>query len=356
MWINDEVVRFTPGSHHFLLWLTSYTSIPTKDTHGNTVNTANGNVFECSNGPNADWNATNFVGGSQSPDGSEVISNMPPGVALKVPAGAVLMLDLHVLNATGATLNPDARINLYTVDASTVTTEAGIYFFYNPFIEVPPHASAAARMSCPVTSNITLINGQSHMHARGLGGVANLVDTATDTMIKQIYVSHDWVNVPVTPYSSPALTLTKGQSIDYQCNYMSQEDTTVYQGLKTTDEMCVFTGAYYPRDTKFEDCSTDGSFGGLSTAATYIGTGTTTCSAALTCIASGGNSLETLTPCIVDSCPKAGIPLTAVLDCEQGAVSGSCASMCGGGGSGCITCIESACGTEISACLNATCN
>ena len=193
------------------------------------------------------------------------------------------------------------------------------------------------------------------MHARGLGGVASVAVTATDAISQQIYVSHDWVNVPVQTYT-PALQLMKGQSIDYECSYQSQQDNAVYQGLTTKDEMCVFTGVYYPRDTKFETCSNTGNFGDLSTAATYIGTGTTTCSAALQCIAGSGNSLQGLTPCIVNSCPKAGIPLTAVLNCEQGAVSGACAAMCNSGGNGCITCIESACGTQISACGSSTCN
>src|SRR3974390_3382706 len=29
LWINSEQIRYTPGSHHFILWHTPYKSIPT---------------------------------------------------------------------------------------------------------------------------------------------------------------------------------------------------------------------------------------------------------------------------------------------------------------------------------------
>src|SRR5689334_8245515 len=51
LWVHQEAVRYTPGSHHFILWSTTYTSIPTQDINGNTVDTSG--VFECPGGPPA---------------------------------------------------------------------------------------------------------------------------------------------------------------------------------------------------------------------------------------------------------------------------------------------------------------
>jgi hypothetical protein len=354
MWVTNETVRYTPGSHHFILWATSYKSVPTTDTSGKPLNPTSDGIFECTNGPQAGLSTTSIVGGSQAATSPPILQNLPPGIGIHIEPGAVLMMNLHILNATGAAVDTDTRINLYTSPASSIKTEAGTFFFYNPFIEVPPHAAAHARMSCPVTSDVTILNAQTHMHARGIGGEASVAVTATDAITQpNIYTSQSWENVPVKTFA-PGLALKAGQSIDYQCNYQSEQDGTVYQGLLTTDEMCVFTGIYYPRDTKFETCSTTGNFSDLSTGATYIGTGTGTCSTALGCVATA-SSLQDITTCIVDSCPSAGVPLTAILDCEESAQSGACASECSSA-STCITCIEKTCASQISACEAAKCN
>jgi copper type II ascorbate-dependent monooxygenase-like protein len=355
IWVNEDDVRFTPGSHHFLLWETSYASIPTTDINGNTVDTSQ--VFDCVGGPSASWSITQPVGGSQSANGTSLISGLPANAALHVEA-TVLILDLHVLNATAQPLDTDARINLWTVPASQITIEAGTYFFYNPFIKVPAHAKAAARMSCPVTSDVTLVNGQSHMHARGLGAVANLVD-GSDELIEELYASDTWTDPAVKTWS-PGVALKAGQAIDYQCNYQSDQDNDVTQGLTTKDEMCVFFGLYYPRDKECETCSKDGTFANLSSAATYIGTGSASCASSLSCIASAQpismDHGDSLYGCMVDSCPKVGPELTRVVDCERSAVQGSCASTCQGGEAGCGACIEQTCGDQLSACESATCN
>jgi hypothetical protein len=336
MWVNHEDIRYTPGSHHFILWNTPYTSIPTKNNQGTTVDTTQ--VFDCVGGPAAAWNTTQFVGGAQSADAPPALSDLPPDVALHIPAGSVLVLDLHVLNVSMVPLDPIVAINLDTIPQSQVTQEAGIYFFYNPFIVVPPNSSAKAHMSCPVTSNVTLTTQQTHMHKWGLGGVANLEDS-TGSMVQPLYTSSVWTDPPVTQWSS-GMALTAGQQIDYECNYENTGTTTIIQGLSAaTNEMCVLLGAYYPRDEKFETCSTTGSWGDLSNAATYIGTGTTTCQDSLTCLGSA-QSDEAFFACMVDSCPGAATALTASLACFN--ANGNNA--------------QTACATQEAQCVAATCN
>jgi hypothetical protein len=336
LWVNHEDVRYTPGSHHFLVWNTTYTSIPTMNTQGMTVDTSK--VFDCSNGPQAGWNTSQMVGGAQGADAPPALSDLPPDVALHIPAGSVLMLDLHVLNTSMMPLTPTAVVNFDTIPKSQVTQEAGIFFFYDPFIVVPPNAMAEARMSCPVTSNVTLTTSQTHMHKQGLGGVANLLDS-TGAMIQQLYTSSVWTDPPVQQWS-PGMALMAGQQIDYHCNYENTGTTTVIQGgSAATNEMCVFTGAYYPRDTKFETCSTTGNLNDSSNAATYIGSGTTTCQDSMTCL-SGASTDEAFFSCMVDSCPGVAAPLTAALDCIL--TNGSNA--------------QTACLTQEAECVSASCN
>jgi hypothetical protein len=331
LWVHQESIQYTPGSHHFILWNTTYSSIPTTDINGNTVDTSG--VFECPGGPPAAWSVDRYVGGSQAADAPNVLGALPDNVAIHIPAGSILMMDLHVLNTTSAALPVTVRMNLDTIPAAEVTEEAGIYFFYNPFIAVPPRATSHARMSCPVTSAVTLTTAQTHMHKWGLGGTAKLED-GTGALVQQLYTSNTWSDPPVSQWATPPMTLEAGQQIDYECNYQNAGTTTIIQGLSAvTNEMCVFVGAYYPRDEKFETCGTTGQFADQGSAATYIGTGTATCAATLECLQSAeqATSPGPFYACMVDSCPGAADPLTKFLDCtfnvpQGGSVTSVCAS------------------------------
>jgi hypothetical protein len=334
MWVNQQVIRYTPGSHHFILWRTPYTSIPTTDTTGTPVDTSG--VFECPDGPPGKWLVEGLLGGAQSPDAPTFGGDpLPPGVAIHIPAGSILIMDLHVLNASTSPLDVSVLMNLITIPQSQVKQEGGVYFFYNPFIRIPANGSSSARMSCPVPNDVTLVNGQTHMHKQGLGGVVNLED-GTGKMLQQLYQTNLWSNPPVTVWSSPTLDLKAGQQIDYQCNYQNPGDTDVIQGLSAkTNEMCVWVGAYYPRDTAFEYCNGTGGWGNLGQAATWIGTGTADGPTTMTCLDNAAaapmspNFNDMLDGCVVQSCAALSKPMTAVIRCAQQAGSSyqtACAS------------------------------
>lgn len=309
LWVNSEEIRYTPGSHHFLLYHTPYTSIPTVDKNGNPVDTSG--VFDCPDGgPAAYFDVDRGLGGAQSPDAPSIIGGLPSDVAVHIPSGSVLALDLHVLNASPKPLDVTVVMNLNTIPQSQAKIEAGIYFFYNPFIRVPAGAKAQARMSCPVTSDVTIVNAQTHMHKQGLGGTANLEDSSGN-VLQQLYASQTWVDPPVKTWS-PGMTVGVGRQIDFLCNYDNPGTTDVIQGLSAAkNEMCVYAGAYYPRDTDFENC----------TGATYIGTGAADGAATLQCMGSAAPSSssfeDTYFGCVVNSCPAIAGVLTAFVDCEM---------------------------------------
>jgi hypothetical protein len=308
LWVNSEEIRYTPGSHHFLLYHTPYTSIPTVDNHGNTVDTSG--VFDCPDGgPAAYFNVDRGLGGAQSPDAPPIIGGLPNDVAVHIPPGSVLALDLHVLNATSKPLDVTVVMNLDTIPQSQAKVEAGIYFFYNPFIRVPAGAKSQARMSCPITSDVTIVNAQTHMHKQGLGGVANLED-ANGNVLQQLYASQSWTDPPVKIWS-PGMGVSSPQQIDFLCNYDNAGTADVIQGLSAAkNEMCVYAGAYYPRDTTFENC----------TDPTYIGTGSADGAATLQCMGSVSPSSpsfdDTYFGCVVESCPAIAKQMTALIRCE----------------------------------------
>src|SRR5262249_26978221 len=156
------------------------------------------------------------------------------------------------------------------VPKEQVKQEAGIIFYYDPIIRLSPLSSGYAEMACPVLADITVVNMQTHMHRRGMGGEAFVVSPSDSP--SSIYASQTWESVPVKSFA-PSLQIKAGSWLDYHCDYQNGESRTVLQGLSTKDEMCMLIGVYYPKDAKTELCSPDGTFDHLSEAGTWMGKG-----------------------------------------------------------------------------------
>ena len=342
--INHDEVRYTPGSHHVLLYLTPYTAVPTMDMAGKARDTSG--VFDCAQGATADWSVTGVVAGAQSFDGGSMVS-LPADTAVKVPAGAVLLMNTHYLNARPTPLTAETRINVYTLPDAEVKQEGGVLFFYNPFISIPGKARASARMRCGLDKDITLTNVQSHMHKRGVGYKADLID-ASGKKVEQIYESHDWENVNVKRFE-PGMKIPAGSALDYRCEYDNPEDRQVSQGGSTRDEMCMLIGSYYPRRPELEACND----------AVFYGSGSKSCQVSAACAlgAVASSDYEAMYACVVDSCEAAARPLTDVLMCYFTRGGKACADDCKSGADPvkCNACTMSACQAPMDACRTSVC-
>ena len=352
--MNREEVRFSPGSHHLLVYRTPYTSIPTVDEHGVAHDTSG--PIDAPKGGTADWKIDGVVGGAQSADAPPVIDGLPPGVAFKLEGGTVVLMNTHYLNATSKPITVDARINLWTIPKEQVTQEAGVLFFYDPIIRLPPKSSGYAEMTCPVQADITVLNLQTHMHRRGVRGEASFSSVGSVTPEK-IYQSDNWEAVPVKQFA-PGMPMKAGSSISYHCNYKNDEDRTILQGLSTKDEMCVLVGVYYPKDAKTELCSVDGTFANTATAGTWAGAGgTASCMDSVGCMQAASGDDATY-QCILSACPKVAKPFNDTFKCMQAATD-PCTSGCAADADPqtCVqTCVQSACAAELTACGGSSCN
>lgn len=306
--ITHDEVRFVTGSHHVLLYQTAYDEIPSKKEDGTVVDTST--VFDCSDGPTNGWKVEKLIAGSQNANGDAFL-NFPPGVAMKVRPGAVLMINVHYINASMAPLSPEVRINLHTIPDAEVLTEGDVLFLYHPFIHVPPLSSSLARMRCRVHKDITIQNVQSHMHARGSGYQASLGTGAP------FYTNTHWEDVPVKDLGG--LKVSAGEWLDYTCEYKNTEAREIFQGARSTDEMCMLIGSYYPADPATANCLDDpnlpvdqNSIGGE-----WVGNGQATCAQTFDCIqqALGKNSFEAMMSCVTASDPAVSPEMSAAIRC-----------------------------------------
>jgi hypothetical protein len=254
-------------------------------------------------------------------------------------------------------LNSKVTVNLHTTtDGSRIHDQAGTLFFYDPFIDVPMAQKATANARCTLPEDITLLGVFPHYHARGVGYRAFLDPPSAPPAASPFYTSTDWSHP--APWTGGPLHIAAGTAIRWYCDYDNTTGTMEYlQGPSATNnEMCMFTGAYYPAMSPAnEECRQHmDMFGG----------GTATCADTLSCLGAcpPGSAPSQLSQgiadvsdcwqrCFVKSCPQAATLLLPELSC----IGQYCKSQCAAGGNACTACAQTNCLSQSIACLGATC-
>jgi hypothetical protein len=321
--------QYTPGSHHLLFYTTDLTSIP---AGGNEVQ----DCYAASGGENLMSHARGVLYAGQVPDGNETL---PAGIGLGTTPGQVLLFQVHYLNATSNPLDAKVNVNLTLDTGNDIITKAGIFFFYDPFIDVPAGSMAKASMRCLIPEDVTLIYGSSHYHSRGDNYGAYIDPAADQLSTKPFYTSDSWSSPPNQQMN---MTIKAGSRLRFECDYNNSAGTVPYfQGQSAlTNEMCMFIGMYYPEMTEISDYCLSGP--------DMFGNGTANCGATLSCLeacgkitiggVAGGGVSQCEQTCIVQSCTSASAPLVPVIEC----VTGSCKTQCSDpASSACSTCLSS---------------
>ncbi|HWO23766.1 MAG TPA: hypothetical protein VNO30_33725 [Kofleriaceae bacterium] len=301
-WVTRDTVTFTSGSHHVIVVQTPYTSIPTQKKDGTPIDTSG--VFDCSEGAMNSWQASKIVGGSQNRLGASLLA-FPEGVGMRI--GGILLVNVHYRNSSDAPLDVTARISFDTAAPETLAQEGDVMFLYNPLIAVPAGSTASARWRCPVYQDITLVTAQSHMHARGVGFEAHVDGGAP------FYANDRWEDVPVSSYQD--FSVKAGSMLDYRCDYRNTGTTPIFQGPRTTDEMCVLTGAYYPADPRTSFCLDET---GKLPGGEWIGQGTATCLETMRCLQEAPG-FAAQTSCMLSASPTVSRETSELLRCFMGA-------------------------------------
>lgn len=310
---------FTLGSHHGLLQATAYHGeYPTENLRGEPVEDPEA-VIECLT-PGDIWD-TQAVVAIGSPVGHPsklgAAGVLPRDVATKLGAGDVFVMNFHMLNFTDKPMKACYKQNLYGIPDEQVKAEAGTMFYYNPFITVPANGRSSTTMACPVTEDVMLAAQVSHMHSRGVGYRARLLDgdpLAGGRELQSLYEGDEW-DEPAVQVNSPAIQLHAGQWIEWTCEYDNPEPRNIAQGQQTTDEMCMFIGTYWPRSARMDGCVMSDEEEAPS-ARRFLGNGEKNAVEMLTCLQqsprvfTGGGAEDSAERyesqiCLTESCPRA---------------------------------------------------
>jgi hypothetical protein len=322
-----EIARFehvyTTGSHHLLLFQTGLAAAdaPTEQ-------------FDCTGQQLTELGVSGIAYAAQVPDGELAY---PADVALKVPAGTVLLVQTHYLNASPGDLDAEVRLNLWYTE-TPAAMEAGTLFFYDWAIVVPEGGTATARMQCQIPADIDLIFGMSHMHKRGVGYEAKLADPET-----MLFETSAWEGIEPRRYA-PEQHIAAGSTIDFHCDYQGESGRTIIEGPSAdANEMCMFVAAYYPRlEQPIELCAGPGSG--------PVFDGTQTCGQTVGCVRSAGDPLAA-EQCLIDTCAASSQPAADLMMC----MFYTCGEACDELGGACDQCVINNCGTQFNACQSATC-
>jgi hypothetical protein len=311
---------YTPGSHHGLIARTSYHGeLPTQNIAGETVADP-GATIDCEGGDQL-WETHGTIAFGRAtnadPKVTAVKGTFPDDVAVKLQAGDVLLVNFHMINTTSHAVRACYKQNLYSIPDEQLKHEAGTMFYYNPFIAIPANAHATATMACPITDDVSLVAQVSHMHKRGYGYKASLLDgdpLQGGKEIELLYEGTEW-DEPLVHFNNPALSLHAGQWLQWTCEYNNPDSRNVSQGQQTTDEMCVFIGQYWPHSIRMDECLVDNDLGAPS-ARRVLGTGAMNALQMLQCLEASPQKFDGGGPdtdaaryqsqaCIAQSCANA---------------------------------------------------
>ena len=333
---------YTQGSHHMILFRTDLAEIPAGQDAPQ----------DCYEGPNGSvmGHIRGIIYAAQTPTAD---TTYPTGVGLPLTNQEVFLMQTHYQNPGDKPVDAKVDLTLRISDGTSVSTRAGVFFFYDPFIDVPAGVKGArASMRCLVKNDVTLVSASSHYHKRGYDYAAYLDPASGPLATTPFYTSSDWDHPKPLATTMP---IAAGSRIRFNCGYDNTGGTKEYfQGQSANDdEMCMFIGVYYPEIGQADDfCRADPDM---------FGTGTQGCSPTLACLracpppaaSTGPFYVDTCTQkCLVASCPDATPKVIAVNDCAKQKCATECADRTS---AACTTCSATNCTDAVSACSANTC-
>ncbi|MCX5765854.1 MAG: hypothetical protein NTZ43_01335 [Gemmatimonadetes bacterium] len=166
----------------------------------------------------------------------------PPGVALKLAAGAALDVNSHYVNSSAQDIVGEAEANLYTVPASQVTTVASALNLSNTDLTLPKgrDTTITKTFRFGVTTRVVMLT--SHMHARGARFVIRIAGGPRNG--EEVYASSDWAHPPILAFASP-IVLNPGEGLTSEVTYHGDANRVVKFGLTSDDEMDIIFGYWY---------------------------------------------------------------------------------------------------------------
>jgi hypothetical protein len=234
VYANSSTGKQGPGGHHITLY---YATVPQAPGH-----------HECIDAEMAEWRQVGAAGDAKG-DG---VVDLPPGVAVKIPAGKQIVVQTHYINATGKPADVEDEITVHLLAKEQVKRFAQGFVVVDGTFEIPPQASYSRTGTCTLKRDLDLLIALGHMHELGkhyrlehLDANGKLLQTIIDQDWEVAFTSHPptkrWT--PDAPYR-----LAKGEKLRQTCTWNNTEKDKVL----FPREMCLAFTMYLDDEGFFE--------------------------------------------------------------------------------------------------------
>jgi len=166
----------------------------------------------------------------------------PPGTGLRLPAGSLIGLQLHIFNTTDASLAGESGVEVLEVDPANVVDEVDLVLAGPNDLALPPNQTSTQTGTCTATARQRVFALFPHMHQLGThfkttvttGGTAQVIHDAAYSFDEQAFLSFE------------PMALEPGDTITTECTWNNTTGTTVTYGESTATEMCYSILLRYP--------------------------------------------------------------------------------------------------------------
>jgi len=169
---------------------------------------------------------------------------LPEGIAVEIPAGGQILLNLHLFNTRSEELTGYSAIEVVTADASEVDEVAQVLLAGNESFSIPPMAADHwVEGRCTARGDTTIFAVSPHMHQFGDYMEIRAVSDGTETLLHEDTYSFDdqQFSMLVAP-----VALAEGDALDVRCRYQNPTSSTVTFGDSSLQEMCYGAIFSYP--------------------------------------------------------------------------------------------------------------
>jgi len=171
---------------------------------------------------------------------------LPVGTAAMIPSKMKYLQEIHYVNTTNTDVDVFSYVNVSTIDPLEVTERIWGSVVRDAHLEVPPMAKHVEWTRCVMNEDVDVIFLSSHTHKLGKKVTVARFDGKTAGEI--FYENDDW-HAPRLENFAPAMTLKKGEGLEFRCHYENDSSKTVTWGFGADDEMCQLGLVFTPSST-----------------------------------------------------------------------------------------------------------
>lgn len=240
LWVNAVELFQSEDSHH-----SNWTWVPEDKYDGED------GIWPCGD------RGFDFFGGvaaggllyAQSTQAVHEVQRFPPGAAIRVPARARIISDIHVLNTTPDTTKGYAKLTLYTLAEEAVQVKLTSFHIEYDALGIPAHSSARFTGQCAVGPVVAAATGAPfaprvyyllpHTHTLATGFFAEILGGPSDG--KSLLDLGSYNGEAHGHAFDPPIDMAGSDGFRFACQYTNPGSKTVGWGLGS-QEMCELFG------------------------------------------------------------------------------------------------------------------